>query len=97
MKKKPLQHYVRKTILVPVVARAKPQPRAARLDQIPGVLCHGQGGKLHPLPALCAYKGMTLSNKGQPAAAYRCPLCGTEHHFVNDSRSGKPLLLWTSH
>lgn len=89
------QQYIKKTILIPVPARGKPKVRPIRLDQLQGILCHGDGGKKHPLPSLCGYKGMKMSTKGQPAAIYQCPLCGARHHFVTDSQTGKPRLLWT--
>lgn len=95
MKTKVPQHYIKKTILIPVPARGTPNSRSPRLDQLQGILCHGDGGSKHPLPSLCAFKGMRKSAKGQPAATYQCPLCGARHHYVSDLHNGKPRLLWT--
>lgn len=95
MKTKPPQQYIKRIILVPVPTQTIPKRQPPKLDRLQGILCHGDSGEDHPLPALCAFAGMKTSRNGQPAAAYKCPLCGTKHHYVNDHHTGKPVRLWT--
>ena len=60
------------------------------------VVCNGDGGRKHPLPTLCRFTTPTLSQSGDIAAEYRCPLCGKRFNYVVDRQTGKPRLLWVS-
>ena len=55
------------------------------------LLCKQPG---HPLPCRMRFIGIGTSPKGQPFAAYACPLCNTREGWVYNRFTNQPYRLW---